>query len=112
MNEAKQVLDLLNLQVSWLEHVRRARIVVHHGDGENLERHLHAKLTSDLVVFDGLLELGDRVVVLVGELPPVRAQLRYVLDDLLLQLVNKLLELLVDLRQILQVELHLRVKLG
>ena len=96
----------------WLEHVGGRSVVVDHRNGQDLQSHHLSHISLYFIVFYSFLEFGDRVVVLVGELPPVRAQLRYVLDDLLLQLVNKLLELLVDLRQILQIELHLRVKLG
>ena len=57
----------------WLENVWRACIVIDHCDGEYLKRHLIAELPLDLVLLDGLLELGDGIVILVGVLPPVRA---------------------------------------
>lgn len=112
MDKVQEVLDLLDLEVSGLEDVGRAGVVVHNRDGEDLERHLVPELSSELVVLDGLLELGDRVVVLVGQLPPVRAQLANVIDFLDLQLVYQLLELLVDFGQVLEVELYAAVELG
>lgn len=51
----------------------------------------------DLVALDGALELGNRVVVLIGQLPPVRAELRNVLGNRLLELVDEGLEFVVNL---------------
>ena len=87
MNVRQQILHLLDLQRSRLQNVRSAGVIVDDGDGEDLEGHLDADVPLQLVALEGSLELGNRVVVFVGQLPPVRAQLRDVLCNRLLELI-------------------------
>lgn len=102
---------MLYLQVGWLEHVRRAGIVIHNGDREDFKRHLMAQITSQFVVFYRFLEFGHGVVILVGELPPIGAELAYVIDLLDLQAVDEGLELVVNLGQVVKVKLDAAVEL-
>ena len=111
MDKVEQVFDLLYLQVGWLEHVRGARIVIHNSDREDFKRHLVAQISSEFVVFYRFLEFGHGVVILVSELPPIGAELAYVIDLLHLQAVNEGLELVVNLGQVVKVKLDAAVEL-
>ena len=66
---------MLDLLLSWLQHVRCTCVVVHNGNRKDLESHLITQIFADPVVLDGFLEFGDAIVVLVGQLPPIRAEL-------------------------------------
>jgi hypothetical protein len=101
MDVSQQIFDLLNLLRSRLQNVRRTGVIVDDRDGEDLEGHLDADVPLKLVALEGALELGDRVVVFIGQLPPVGAQLRDVLRNRLLQLINQRLELFVDFGEVL-----------
>lgn len=70
-----------------------------------------AQIASKFVVFYRFLEFGDSVVVLVGELPPIGAELAYIIDLLHLQAVDEGLQLVVDLGQVVKVKLDATVKL-
>ena len=72
---------------------------------------MDADVPLQLVALEGSLELGNRVVVFVGQLPPVRAQLRDVLCNRLLELIIQGLKLLVNFGEVLQIQLHTAVKL-
>ena len=97
--------------MGWLEHVRGARIVIHNSDREDFKRHLVAQISSEFVVFYRFLEFGHGVVILVSELPPIGAELAYVIDLLHLQAVNEGLELVVNLGQVVKVKLDAAVEL-
>ena len=53
------------------ENLRRACKVIDNGDGKDLDAHLLLDLTAGAFVLVGLLKLGDRVVILIGKLPPL-----------------------------------------
>ena len=58
--------------MSRLENIRARCVVIDNRDREYLDCHHALELSLGLVVLDGLLELGDRVVILVCEFPPIR----------------------------------------
>lgn len=111
LDKVEQIFDLLNLQVGWLENVRGASIVIHNCDREDFKRHLMAKISSQFVVFYRFLEFGYGVVILVGELPPIGAELADVIDLLHLQAVDERLQLVVNLGQVIKVKLDAAVEL-
>ena len=69
------------------EDLWRASEVVDDGNGQNFNAHLLLDFSSGALVLVGLLKLGDRVVVLVRQLPPLRAQLAHVVEVALLEAV-------------------------
>ena len=75
VHEAEQILHLAELHVVGFEDLRRAGEVVDDGDGEDLEHHHLLDLAFGVFVFVRGLELRNDVVIFVGELPPVTAQL-------------------------------------
>ena len=97
LNIVQQIFDLLNLQRCRFEYIRGTRIVVYNCYGEDLERHLDPDVLTGLVILDGAFKFRNRVVVLVCELPPVRAKLGNVFGDRLSELVDQRLELVVNL---------------
>ena len=73
MDVAQQALDLAQLDACGSENLRRARKVIYYGNGEDLDAHLGLDLSSRFLVLVNLVEARDRVVILVGQLPPLRA---------------------------------------
>ena len=89
MDVAEKTTDLLKLGIIWSENLRRARKVVNYGDGEDLNRHLLLDFAAGTLFLVGFVELGDRVVVLVSVLPPLRTELAHVAERVFLQVVGK-----------------------
>lgn len=77
LDEAEQVLDLLDLQVRRFQDLRTARVVIDNGNTEDLQSHLKPDFSTNLVIFDCFLKFGDRVVIFIRKLPPLRAKLGY-----------------------------------
>ena len=59
LDVVEKILDLLDLDVRWLQDVWGASEVVNNSNAEDLEDHLMLDVSSDLVIFDCFLELGD-----------------------------------------------------
>lgn len=97
MDVAKQGFDLAELTAIRSENLRRARKVIDNGDWKDLNAHLLFDFTAGAFVLVGLLKLGNRVVVLIGELPPFWAQLAYVVEPILLEAFLESRELFIDL---------------
>ena len=55
----EKILDLLDLDMRWLQDVGGAGEVVNNSNAEDLEDHLMLDVSSDLIIFDCLFELGD-----------------------------------------------------
>lgn len=92
---------MVQLAVGRSENLGRAREVIDDSDGEDFNAHLLLYLLPNALVFVGLVELGDCVVVLVRVFPPLRAQLTHIAEICFLQVVGKRRQLLVDLDQVL-----------
>lgn len=111
MHVVEQSSHLVQLAAVRSENLGRAREVVDDGDGKDFDAHLLLNLLAHALIFVGLVELGDCVVVLVRVLPPLRAQLTHIAEAGFLQVVGKRRQLLIDLDQVLQVKLHVLVQL-
>lgn len=75
VHEAEEVLHLAQLDVVGFEDLGGAGEVVDDRDGQDLEHHHLLDLAFRVLVFIRSLELRNDVVIFVGELPPVTAQL-------------------------------------
>ena len=107
MYVAQQRPNLVKLGAVWSEDLGRAREVVHYRYRQDFDAHLLFNFASSTLLFVCFVELCDRVVVLVGVLPPLGAELAHVLERVLFQVVCECRELLIDLNEVLQVELHI-----
>lgn len=56
--------------MGWFEDIGGAGEVVYNSNTEDLKDHLVLDVSSDLIVFNRFLKLGDGVVIFVCELPP------------------------------------------
>jgi hypothetical protein len=97
MHGAQQLLDLLELGSRRPENLRRTGVVVDDCDRKDFEGHLLLDFPASLLITVRLDEFVDGVVVLVGILPPVRAQLADVADVVLLQTARQRAQLLINL---------------
>ena len=93
-----------------LQHVRRAGVVIHNCDAEDFQDHHLPELPLQLVLLDGFLKFGDRVVVLVCQLPPIGAQLANAGGFVYPQNIQQLLQLIVDFDQVFQIQLHAAIQ--
>ena len=84
----EQVFDRLDLQMCWFEHVRRTCIIIDHSNTQDFESHLVPQITSSFIIFNSFFELGNRVVVFIGELPPFTAQLTDIVNFINLKVIN------------------------
>ena len=100
LNIAQEVLDLLDLKMSWLEHVGRAVVVVYHRDGEYFKSHHVFEVSLRPVVFYCFFKLSDAVVIFIGKLPPIRTKLRNAVYFLSFQTLHKLRKLIVNFGQV------------
>ena len=85
MHIVQQSLHLTQLTAIWSKNFRRASKVIHYCDRKDLDAHLLFNFTASALVFVGLLEFGDRVVVFVGEFPPLGAELAHVVECVLFE---------------------------
>lgn len=87
MDVSKECSHLAELVAARTEDLWRGCEVVDNGDRQNFYAHLLLYFTASALVLVGLLEFGDRVVVLVRQLPPLRAKLAHVVEVALLKAV-------------------------
>ena len=96
MNVAEQRFDCAELTASWPENLRRAREVVHDGDRKDFDGHLLLDFAASPFVLVRLTELGDGVVILICELPPLGTKLANIVKGVFLDAFFKRCQLFVD----------------
>jgi len=72
---AEEGAHLIQLARVGPENFGRTREVVYYGDGQDFDAHLLFDLASGSLIFVGIVEFRDGVVVFVGVFPPLRAEL-------------------------------------
>jgi hypothetical protein len=98
MHLAEQLFNLLKLSSSRPKNLRRTSVVVDYCDRKDLERHLLLNLTASFFISIGSNKFVDSVVVLIGILPPIWAQLADVANVVFLQAAWQRAQLLIDLQ--------------
>jgi len=75
MNVTKQVLDLAQLYIGWLENFGWTSKVILNSYTKNLECHHYFDILLGAFIFVSSLEFGNCIVVLISKFPPVGAEL-------------------------------------
>jgi len=104
VHTAEQIFDLIHLDISRLGYFRRAGEVIHNGNRKNLQSHHLLNVLLSAFILVSHLELSDRVIILISELPPVTTLLT---DDsyvVLLKSITQTNQFLVNLYQVIQVQ--------
>jgi len=61
--------------VRWFQDLRRASVIVDHRNTQDFKSHLASDVFPNPIIFDRFLKFSHGVVVLISQLPPLRAKL-------------------------------------
>lgn len=104
MHISKKISDLIHLDIRRSKKFRGRCVVINNSDWEDFKSHQRFQIFFCFLVAERFRKLSDGVVVFVGKLPPVWAELRDLINAVFLETITQNVKLIINCDQIGQIQ--------